>query len=87
MYLQKAVTETMNGLSIPVKVIVSDMNQYDISDSDQKIQEQMTTKKDALNYVLDMENTNYYYYIQALEDDKDFWKSLGRRFTAPPKLC
>ncbi|MCQ4672836.1 leucine-rich repeat protein [Lactonifactor longoviformis] len=80
LYLQKAVTETMNGLSIPVKVIVSDMNLYDISDSDQKIQEQMTTKKDALNYVLDMENTNYYYYIQALEDDKDFWKKLGEAF-------
>lgn len=78
-YLQKAVYQVAEDLDIDVEINMVDMDLYSLADAEEK-KEQIKTdidKRNKFDYILDLENKNFYYHIQALTDDGSKMKKEG----------
>lgn len=76
-YIQSAIAETLTELSIPVEISFIQMNLFDMSSPDQKVNERWNSNAGEKEFIMDIYNTNFYYFMQSIYDEKDFWKNLG----------
>lgn len=80
--LLDAVYEIAEGMGIQVEVNMTDIDLYSIDSAEEKAESFYTDaqKADIYSYFIDSRNKNFYYYINALKDDKDFVKKLCELF-------
>lgn len=85
-YIQSAIAEITSELSIPVEITFLEMNLYDMSSPDEKLDEVWKGKANEKDFIIDIGNSNFYYFMQSIHDEKDFWKNAGETLYRTSKV-
>ena len=77
MHLKSAVAEVLEGTGINFEIIVTDMDLFPNDHALEKLQDIRESREKLSNYMFIRGDYNFFYVMESLERDMDFWGLMG----------